>query len=265
MNKKEKKNGLLSSLKKGKELWESHGEKITNVVKRGKELWDIHGEELTDAVKKAIPSKGKKIDVKSIAGVVSAGKSAWDDSGKEIVEDAVGLFSNDNSTDLPAEMLCDETVIETEDVETADEDTFFEDKLDTLYDTVKTTDPRNPQEVLAAISTLTQVSNETIQYVAEQETRREEIRAERDVAIARINAISDSIKLYLEKTFDERSAIFAKQFECVDAALRDGNTEMLAMTLNSINSLAASSPFKNLADIGQVQKALTAGDTEWDI
>ena len=36
MNKKEKKNGLLSSLKKGKELWESHGEKITNVVKRGK-------------------------------------------------------------------------------------------------------------------------------------------------------------------------------------------------------------------------------------
>ena len=264
MNKKEKKNGLLSSLKKGKELWESHGEKITNVVKKGKELWDTHGEELTDAVKKAIPAKGKKIDVKSIAGVVSAGKSAWEDSGKEIVEDAVGLFSNDNSTDLPAEMPCD-AVIETENVEPADEDTFFEDKLDTLYDTVKTTDPRNPQEVLAAISTLTQVSNETIQYVAEQETRREEIRAERNVAIARINAISDSIKLYLEKTFDERSAIFAKQFECVDAALRDGNTEMLAMTLNSINSLAASSPFKNLADIGQVQKALTAEDTEWDI
>ena len=63
MNKKEKKNGLLSSLKKGKELWESHGEKITNVVKKGKELWDTHGEELTDAVKKAIPAKGKKIDL----------------------------------------------------------------------------------------------------------------------------------------------------------------------------------------------------------
>ena len=118
---------------------------------------------------------------------------------------------------------------------------------------------------MAAISTLAQVSNETIKYVAEQETKREEIRAERDVAIARINAMSDSIKLYLEKTFDERSAIFSKQFEAVDEALRTGNTEMLALTLNSINSLAASSPFKNLADIGQVQQALTDGNTEWDI
>ena len=118
---------------------------------------------------------------------------------------------------------------------------------------------------MEALSTLAQVSNETIQYVAEQETKREEIRAERDVAIARIHAMSDNIKLYLEKTFDERSAIFAKQFECVDAALREGNTEMLAMTLNSINTLAASSPFKNLADINQVQQALSDGGTEWDI
>ena len=77
--------------------------------------------------------------------------------------------------------------------------------------------------------------------------------------------LKEAIKEYLEKTFDERSAIFAKQFECVDAALREGNTEMLAITLNSINSLAASSPFKNLADINQVQQALSDSDTEWDI
>ena len=146
-----------------------------------------------------------------------------------------------------------------------EKDTFFEDKYDSLLDTVKNTNPSNPEEVLAAISALTQVSNETIQYVAEQETKREEIRSKRDVAIERIHAMSDNIKLYLEKTFDERSSIFAKQFECVDAALRDGNTEMLALTLNNINSLAASSPFKNLADINQVQKAVGEEGTEWDI
>ncbi len=67
------------------------------------------------------------------------------------------------------------------------------------------------------------------------------------------------------KTFDERSAIFSKQFEVVDEALRTGNTEMLALSLQSINALAAQSPFKSLADIGQVKQALTAGDTEWDI
>lgn len=72
----------------------------------------------------------------------------------------------------------------------------------------------------------------------------------RDTAIAQINAMKECVQTYLEKTFDERSAIFAKQFEVVDAALLSGNNEMLASSLNSINALAASSPFKNLADNG---------------
>ncbi len=260
---------------------------LLGTVKKGKELWDAHGAELTEAVKNVIPKKGKKVSVSNIMGVVKAGQSAWTDSGKEVVTEAVGLFAapkediiqedNDivekgtmenemNEGDLVEEPeYLPEADSDTDDEMDVEEDTFFEDKLGDLMDTVKNTNPTNPQEVMAAIATLTQVSNETIQYVAEQETKREEIRAERNVAIARIHAMSDNIKLYLEKTFDERSAIFAKQFECVDAALREGNTEMLAMTLNSINSLAASSPFKNLADINQVQQALSDGDTEWDI
>lgn len=262
---------------------------LLGTVKKGKELWDAHGAELTEAVKNVIPKKGKKVSVSNIMGVVKAGQSAWTDSGKEVVTEAVGLFSAPDSTaneveedimnhdmaEVNEDLVEDDLVEEpeylpeadpdTDDEVDAEEDTFFEDKLGDLMDTVKNTNPTNPQEVMAAIAALTQVSNETIQYVAEQETKREEIRAERDVAIARIHAMSDNIKLYLEKTFDERSAIFAKQFECVDAALREGNTEMLAMTLNSINSLAASSPFKNLADINQVQQALSDGGTEWDI
>ena len=257
---------------------------LLGTVKKGKEFWDAHGAELTEAVKNVIPKKGKKVSVGNIMGVVKAGQSAWADSGKEVVTEAVGLFSAPDSSanEMEEDIMENDMVEENEDMveepeylpeadpETDDEmdveeDTFFEDKLGDLMDTVKNTNPTNPQEVMAAIAALTQVSNETIQYVAEQETKREEICAERDVAIARIHAMSDNIKLYLEKTFDERSAIFAKQFECVDAALREGNTEMLAMTLNSINSLAASSPFKNLADINQVQQALSDGDTEWDI
>ena len=247
---------------------------------------DAHGTELTKAVKNAIPKKGKKMSVSNIMGVVKAGQNAWADSGKEVVTEAAGLFSapDTNANEVEEDVMVHDMAEVNEDVseedivdepeylpeaepdtEIEEEDTFFEDNLDNLWDTVKNTDPKNPQEVMAALATLTQVSNETIKYVAEQETKREEIRAERDVAIARIHAMSDNIKFYLEKTFDERSAIFAKQFECVDAALRDGNTEMLALTLNNINSLAASSPFKNLADINQVQQALGDGETEWDI
>lgn len=262
---------------------------LLGTVKKGKEFWDAHGAELTEAVKKVIPPKGKRVSVSNIMGAVKAGQSAWADSGKEVVSAAAGLLSgspesaNDVENDIVKKVFPEKDIIEEgdtnddmveepeylpeadPDTEIEEEDTFFEDKLDNLWDTVKNTDPKNPQEVMAAIATLTQVSNETIKYVAEQETKREEIRAERDVAIERIHAMSDNIKLYLEKTFDERSAIFAKQFECVDAALRTGNNEMLAMSLNSINSLAASSPFKNLADINQVQQALGDSSTEWDI
>ncbi len=123
----------------------------------------------------------------------------------------------------------------------------------------------NPQDIANALSALTEVANDTVKYVAEQETKQVEINAKRDVAIAQINATTACIKEYLDKTFDERSAIFAKQFACVDEALRKGDNELLAMALNSINSLAASSPFKNLADIGQVQQSLMSGNEEWDI
>ena len=238
---------------------------LIDTVKKGKDLWDSHGEEIKDAVKKVIPKKGEKVTLNNVVNAVKTGKEVWDYSGKDLALSAKTIVSTPDASPKEESIDCTEEVADEEELPIQEQDTFFEDNLDSLLDTVKTTDPRNPEEVMAALTTLANVSNETIKYVAEQETKREEIRAKRDVAIAQINAMSDNIKLYLEKTFDERSAIFSKQFEAVDEALRTGNTEMLTLTLNSINSLAASSPFKNLADIVQVQQALTDGNTEWDI
>ena len=240
---------------------------LINTIKKGKKLLDAHGDEVVTVLKKVTTKKRKqKEQTDTTSGMVEVEETAWVESGKELVENSVGLLSSlteDNET-IDGTHETTEVAVETISDESK-EDSFFEDRLDTLFGTVTSTNPTNSQEVMAALATLSHVSNETIRYVEEQETRREEIRAERDVAIARINAISDSIKLYLEKTFDERSAAFAKLFDSLDVAMHKGNTEMLAMTINGINSLAASSPFKNLADIGQVQQALSAGDTEWDI
>ena len=87
----------------------------------------------------------------------------------------------------------------------------------------------------------------------------------RDFAIAKVNAVRDVMQTYLDKTFDERATLFAEQFKCLDMALKNGDNDQLSMILTSINTLAASSPFKNLSDINEVQKALTNSDTEWDI
>lgn len=173
----------------------------------------------------------------------------------------------------PLPSTTEEEVVQVEELEeTFDlgigDDTFFEDSTGKLRAVIKSAADggfQDPGELMAALNALGEVANETVKYVAEQETKQEEIRAKRDVAIAQINATSEYIKAYLDKTFDERSTIFSKQFEVLDEALRTGNTEMLAMSLQSINALAAQSPFKSLADIGQVQQALSAGDTEWDI
>ncbi len=124
---------------------------------------------------------------------------------------------------------------------------------------------KNAETVARALTSLVEVAADTIKYVSKQETKREEIRAKRDIAIEKINKTSELIRIYLDKTFDERKDIFNKQFEVVDEALRTGNTQMLSLGLNSINQLASQSPFKNLADINQVQAALMDENTEWDI
>ncbi|MBK9248793.1 MAG: hypothetical protein IPM69_11915 [Ignavibacteria bacterium] len=69
---------------------------------------------------------------------------------------------------------------------------------------------------------------------------------------------------YLEKTFDERKDIFKQQFKVVDDALAKGNIQQLALGLDSINKLATSSPFKDLASIENVGNALDNPNTVWE-
>lgn len=197
----------------------------------------------------------------NVGKLVDKGKKLWGKHGDAII--AV-VKKKQPQEDLCVSAEC----VEVERVDVVEDNDFFHGSMDKLSVSLSAAAEggfTDPKAVANALAALTEVANDTVKYVAEQETKQEEIRARRDVAIAKINATTARIKEYLDKTFDERSTIFAKQFECVDVALRTGDNEMLAMSLNSINSLAASSPFKNLADINQVQQALGDGETEWDI
>lgn len=228
--------------------------------------------------KKETISKGVEIveSVKGESGIISKGVGIIDavKSKKEVISKGIEVLENprDKSEPAPESVkveIVKEPITDIKQMRAEIEaDNSFNETLTELENVVKPIlagGATNPEQVKLALTTLKNVAEETVRYSIEQETRREEIRAMKDVAIARIQAIQQCIQTYMEKTFDERSAIFAKQFECVDAALKSGDNDMLALSLNSINSLAASSPFKNLADINQVQKSLTSSDTEWDI
>ena len=235
--------------KKVKDTTQSKGLDVVKLVKKAKELYDEYGD--------TIVSISEKLGIKD-----------------KIMSKADQETDNEECTDVEVieEEVEDEEVNSLETMrsirEEVEADDSFSESLTTLEDAASIAfDGRitNPQEVSNALQTLASVAVETIKYSEEQETKREEIRARRDVAIAQVSAMRDAVQLYLEKSFDERSVLFAKQFERVDAALKAGDNDMLAICLNNINALAASSPFKALADVGQVQKALTSSETEWDI
>lgn len=211
---------------------------ISSLVKKGKVFY----EEYSDTIRKVSDY------------ILTSRKDA--DESNPLAEEVPIQSDASNAEALSADNVQEKTF--------AAADNYFDENTDLLLATVRS-GIKSPQEATAAVVALCSVANETIKYVADQETRQVEIKAQSDVAIARINAASEIIKTYLDKTFDERSAIFAKQFECVDQALKSGDNVMLSTALNSINSLAASSPFKNLADISQVSTALSDATTVWDI
>ncbi len=91
-------------------------------------------------------------------------------------------------------------------------------------------------------------------------TERARIQAEKVAALKKIEATRDLLMTYLNKSFDERAAIFKKDFESIDTAIANNNMEALAIMVQSVNTLAAQSPFKSLVDLAQVKRNLLSSD-----
>ncbi|MDR1623603.1 MAG: hypothetical protein LBS04_01320 [Tannerellaceae bacterium] len=111
----------------------------------------------------------------------------------------------------------------------------------------------NPVNTFNELLTLYKDVSVTIET---EKTKRVQIIAEKEAKIETIRAQRDFFMEYLKKTFDERSTNFSKLFEVIDDALENNNIQQLALGLDSLNKLAAESPFKVIADINMLQNAL---------
>lgn len=120
-------------------------------------------------------------------------------------------------------------------------------------------------DAVSAIAAMGSEIAKTIRICQIEETKRTQIKANMEVEVTRINSISKLLSDYLDKTFDERAELFDNYFRVLDKAIAAGDAALMSATLGSINSLAAMSPFKNLADFATVQQQLRQADTEWDI
>ncbi len=189
----------------------------------------------------------------------------------ELTEEGIVGSSNDTTEEDITENTLVETIEETEVTEdiscvkedmTAEEDEQF---VNYVFDNTQL-DFSSSQAAAESFEKFITIAGEVAKFTELQETKRTQIRSNADVAIKKVEAMREVLQEYLTKSFDERSAIFAKHFEVVDSALINGDTAMLSAGLNAINELAASSPFKALADFNSVQQMLlTDNETEFDI
>lgn len=75
-----------------------------------------------------------------------------------------------------------------------------------------------------------------------EKTKRESIKSWRDTNIKAIEENSAILKLYLERSFQERAVTIKGTFERLDQALADGNTEAVALMMNAIVTIVKDSP-----------------------
>ena len=159
--------------------------------------------------------------------------------GKEITDIAKPFLTSNNKEGS--------NVILSEGMTEDDENNFINRQISSL---------NSPSDVLSALGTIAIQAQEAVKFCEVQKTKRAQMREQARVEIARINAMSDMINKYLDKTFDERRYLFQEHFKRVDKAIANGDKELLSIELQNINQLAASSPFKALADINNVRETL---------
>lgn len=102
-----------------------------------------------------------------------------------------------------------------------------------------------------AESAFSQLVNAVKEYKTIKETeitKREYIRAKRDIAISKINAQKDILKIYFEYTFKERKAVFEGFFNALDKGMETNNDKVITYAMQGIISTMQNSPLQGVND-----------------
>lgn len=105
---------------------------------------------------------------------------------------------------------------------------------------------------------------EYLRIAEEEKTERRKIKAWEKVTLAEIRVKHDFLINYLKHSFDERAENFQSLFQLVDRAMSAGDNQELGLALKAIVDLAKSNPFKNLADLSNVNAALNDPNHVWE-
>ena len=230
-------------MSKSKSFFETAKQKIKDQVS-----------EFFDQNKDEIKTKAKKI--------VDDGIKSFQDAAINKADNFMN--SKNNTKDITSSSSNNHVQKNKEQVEVKAENDFDNQVRKDLVGTVKSIAAGNPAEAAQVLKRFIEVAGDVAKFTEQQKTVRKDIEAKRDSDIARIQAQKEIIMIYLEKSFDERKENFSKLIQVIDHAIANNNMQQLAMGLDSINQLAASSPFKALATLESTKEAINDKNHIWD-
>ena len=106
-------------------------------------------------------------------------------------------------------------------------------------------------------------ANEVVEQVTElmrireiEQTKREDIAARRDTALAAISSQKEIILECMRSTFAERAAVLQKDFKVIDQALERNDVQMLNAALTNMVQVIQTSPFQAIQQVVETKGTL---------
>jgi len=91
--------------------------------------------------------------------------------------------------------------------------------------------------------------NEYHKTTENAKTRREEIRAYKDIEIEKIKSQKNILETYLKGIFIERSNIINRSFDVLDNAIENNNIELIQQSLSVVVTIAKESPLSGVQNL----------------
>ena len=106
-------------------------------------------------------------------------------------------------------------------------------------------------------------ANEVVEQVTElmrireiEQTKREDIAARRDTALAAISSQKEIILECMRSTFAERAAVLQEDFKVIDEALERNDVQMLNAALTNMVQVIQTSPFQAIQQVVETKGTL---------
>lgn len=104
----------------------------------------------------------------------------------------------------------------------------------------------SPAQALEGLKMFTEAVQTNHKIREEEQTKRTQINAYKEVEIEKIQAQKEILEKYLQGIFSERRGMIEKMFDTLDKGIENNNLELIQMSMGAIVSIAQESPLKQV-------------------